>query len=69
MARTILIITGDAGERFETLYARQRLTEAGFTPRIAAPSKRRLNLGTLKRRITKRRLRQLLKLLHHSQPP
>jgi protease I len=42
--RTILIITGDAGESFETLYARQRLTEAGFTPRIAAPSKRRLNL-------------------------
>ena len=44
MARTILIITGDAGESFETLYARQRLTEAGFTPRIAAPSKRRLHL-------------------------
>ena len=44
MARTILIITGDAGESFETLYAWQRLTEAGFTPRIAAPSKRRLNL-------------------------
>lgn len=44
VARTILIITGDAGESFETLYARQRLTEAGFTPRIAAPSKRRLNL-------------------------
>ena len=38
------IITGDAGESFETLYAWQRLTEAGFTPRIAAPSKRRLNL-------------------------
>ena len=44
MARTILIITGDAGESFETLYAWQRLLEAGFTPRIAAPSKRRLNL-------------------------
>jgi protease I len=44
VTRTILIITGDAGESFETLYARQRLTEAGFTPRIAAPSKRRLNL-------------------------
>ena len=44
MPRTILLITGDAGESFETLYARQRLTEAGFTPRIAAPSKRRLNL-------------------------
>ena len=44
VARPILIITGDAGESFETLYARQRLLEAGFTPRIAAPSKRRLNL-------------------------
>src|SRR5215213_4735830 len=44
VAQTILLITGDAGESFETLYARQRLTEAGFTARIAAPSKRRLNL-------------------------
>jgi protease I len=42
--RQILIITGDAGESFETLYARQRLIEAGFTPRISAPSKRRLHL-------------------------
>ena len=44
MPRQILIITGDAGESFETLYARQRLIEAGFVPRIAAPSKRRLHL-------------------------
>jgi protease I len=44
VARQILIVTGDAGESFETLYARQRLIEAGFTPRISAPSKRRLNL-------------------------
>jgi protease I len=42
--RRILIITGDAGESFECLYARQRLIEAGFAPRIAAPSRRRLHL-------------------------
>ena len=44
MARQILVITGDAGESFEVLYARQRLLEAGFVPRIAAPSRRRLHL-------------------------
>ena len=44
MARHILIITGDAGESFECLYARQRLLEAGLTPHIAAPSVRRLHL-------------------------
>jgi protease I len=42
--RRILMITGDAGESFECLYARQRLLEAGFVPRIAAPSRRRLHL-------------------------
>lgn len=42
--RHVLIITGDAGESFECLYARQRLLEAGFVPRIAAPSRRRLHL-------------------------
>ncbi len=40
----ILIITGDAGESFETLYAQQRLTEAGFIPLLAAPQVKRLNL-------------------------
>lgn len=40
----ILIITGDAGESYECLYARHRLLEAGLTPRIAAPSRRRLHL-------------------------
>jgi protease I len=40
----ILIITGDAGESYECLYARHRLLESGLTPRIAAPSKRRLHL-------------------------
>lgn len=44
MPRAILIVTGDAGESFECLYAVQRLTEAGFVPRIAAPSRRRLHL-------------------------
>ena len=44
MAKSILIITGDAGESYETLYARHRLLEAGWTPVIAAPSKRRLHL-------------------------
>jgi protease I len=40
----ILIITGDAGESYECLYARHRLLESGLTPRIAAPSRRRLHL-------------------------
>lgn len=44
MAQEILIITGDAGESYECLYARHRLLEAGFAPRIAAPSVRRLHL-------------------------
>ena len=40
----ILIVTGDAGESFEILYARHRLTEAGYESTIAAPSVKRLNL-------------------------
>ena len=44
MKGAILIVTGDAGESFECLYARQRLLEAGWEPRIAAPSRRRLHL-------------------------
>jgi protease I len=44
VATSILVITGDAGESYETLYARHRLLEAGYTPVIAAPSKRRLHL-------------------------
>ncbi|MDQ3349367.1 MAG: DJ-1/PfpI family protein, partial [Acidobacteriota bacterium] len=43
-ARSILIITGDAGESYECLYARHRMLEAGLVPRIAAPSQRRLHL-------------------------
>ena len=41
---SILIITGDAGESYECLYARHRLLEGGLTPVIAAPSRRRLHL-------------------------
>jgi protease I len=44
MARKILIVTGDAGESYETLYAYHRFLEAEWEPVIAAPSKRRLNL-------------------------
>lgn len=44
MARKILIVTGDAGESYEALYAYHRFREAEWEPVIAAPSKRRLNL-------------------------
>lgn len=40
----ILVVTGDAGESYEALYAIHRFREAGFTPVVAAPSKRRLHL-------------------------
>lgn len=43
-SKKILIITGDAGESFEILFAQHRLREAGYAPVIAAPSVRRLNL-------------------------
>lgn len=43
-AKKILILTGDAGESFEILFAVHRLKEAGYIPVIAAPSVRRLNL-------------------------
>jgi protease I len=42
--KKILIITGDAGESFEILYASHRLLEAGYQPVIAAPTVKRLNL-------------------------
>ena len=42
--KKILIITGDAGESFEILYACHRLQEAGYDPVIAAPSVKRMNL-------------------------
>lgn len=40
----VLIITGDAGESFEILFAAHRLREAGYVPVVAAPAVRRLNL-------------------------
>lgn len=44
MRRRILLVTGDGGESYETLYAYHRFLEAGYEPVIAAPSKRRLHL-------------------------
>ena len=43
-SRKILIVTGDAGESFEILYACHRLRESGYQPVIAGPSVKRLNL-------------------------
>ena len=40
----ILIVTGDAGESYEALYAVHRFREAGHEPVVAAPSRRRLHL-------------------------
>ena len=42
--KKILIITGDAGESFEILYASHRLREEGYIPVIAAPTVKRMNL-------------------------
>ena len=44
MTKSVLIITGDGGESYETWYAVHRFQEAGYTTQVAAPSKRRLNL-------------------------
>lgn len=44
MAGKILIVTGDAGEGYEALYAYHRMLEAGYEPVVAAPSARRLHL-------------------------
>ena len=44
MDRQILIVTGDGGECYETLYAVHRMAEAGHRARIAAPSRKRLHL-------------------------
>jgi protease I len=44
MMRKILVVTGDGGESYETLYAVHRLQESGMQPVVAAPSKRRLHL-------------------------
>ena len=42
--KKILLITGDAGECFEVLYAKQRFQEAGYMAVIAAPSIKRMHL-------------------------
>ena len=42
--KKILIVTGDAGESYEILYASHRLQEAGYEPVIAAPAVKRMNL-------------------------
>lgn len=44
MSKKILVVTGDAGESYEALYAVHRFLEAGLEPVVAAPSKRRLHL-------------------------
>jgi len=43
MPQKILIITDDAGESFEILYAQHRFIEAGYQPVIAATEKKKLN--------------------------
>lgn len=44
MTKRVLILTGDGGESYETWFAVHRFQEAGYETRVAAPSKRRLNL-------------------------
>ena len=44
MSEKVLVVTGDGGESYESLYAVHRLREAGFEVVVAAPSKRRLHL-------------------------
>lgn len=42
--KKLLIITGDGGESYETLYAKHRFEEAGWEAIVAAPTKKLLNL-------------------------
>ncbi len=42
--KKILIITGDGGESYETLYAKHRFEEEGWEAVVAAPTKKLLNL-------------------------
>jgi protease I len=44
MSRKILLVTGDGGDSYETLYAYHRFLEAGWEPIIAAPARRRLHM-------------------------
>jgi len=40
----VLVVTGDAGESYEALYAIHRLQEAGLVPVVSAPSQRMLHM-------------------------
>jgi protease I len=42
--KSVLIVTGDGGESYETWYAVHRFQEAGYATHVAAPSKKRLHL-------------------------
>ena len=42
--KNLLILTGDGGESYETLYGKHRFEEAGWSVKIGAPSKKLLNL-------------------------
>src|SRR4051812_13614736 len=44
MTQKILVIVGDGGESYETWFAVHRFQEAGYETRVAAPTKKRLNL-------------------------
>lgn len=44
MPRRILLVTGDAGESYEALYAVHRFAEQGDVAHVAAPTARRLHL-------------------------
>src|ERR1039458_3188622 len=44
MSRKILLVTGDGGDSYETLYAYHRFLEARWEPIIAAPARRRLHM-------------------------
>ncbi|MBK8501713.1 MAG: DJ-1/PfpI family protein [Saprospiraceae bacterium] len=44
MTKQVMIVTGDAGESYETLYAKHRLEEAGYIGHVVAPVKKMLNL-------------------------
>ena len=43
--KNLLLITGDGGESYETLYAKHRFEEAGWNVKIAAPSKKTFESG------------------------
>ncbi len=44
MRKRILLVTGDSGESYETLYAMHRFREAGCEAVVSAPAARRLHL-------------------------